>query len=263
MLYAHELEVQYAAQRRLGPASLELRPGSLHALVGPNGAGKTTLLRVLSGELPPSSGTLELDGRPMARWSWAELARRRAVLPQSASLQFAFTVAEVLSLGLTDTLTARQAETRIQRLLGHCGIEALATRRYTELSGGEQARVQLARVLAQVWDGSEAAVAQPRYLLLDEPLASQDPAYRATLGAVLRGCAQRGFGVLLSLHDLNLAARLCDDITVLAAGVTVAQGRPEHVLASAATQQAYGMALRWDLTSAGDQVLQAPGLGPV
>jgi len=263
MLRAQDLQVLRGPQRLLGPASLELEAGSVHALVGPNGAGKTTLLRVLSGELSPSSGSLELEARALARWSWPELARRRAVLPQTATLQFGFSVREVLRLGLLDTAPEARRSAHIERLLDACGIAAIAHRRYTELSGGEQARVQLGRVLAQVWDGGSEQLETPRYLLLDEPLASQDPAQRAALGSLLQRCARQGFGVLLSLHDLNLAARLADRVTVMADGITVAQGRPAEVLGSEATQKAYGIELRWEATERGASVLSAPGLGPV
>jgi ABC-type hemin transport system ATPase subunit len=152
--------------------SLTLHPGEVLGLLGPNGAGKSTVLAGLCGDLVPTAGSATLDGRPLARWSRAELARRRAVLPQASRLAFSFRVREIAGMGVLPGSGAAPAAL-VDEALGRADVAHLAERDYATLSGGEQQRVQLARVLAQLWSG-----AGPRYLLLDEPTASLDLAHQ-------------------------------------------------------------------------------------
>jgi iron complex transport system ATP-binding protein len=187
-------------QRRLGPFALELRAGERIAILGPSGAGKSSLLKLMAGETPAAEGQVLLGGRPLAACSPAALARRRAVLPQSHGVAFGLPVELVVALGRV----ARQDDAR-QAQIVHQALEAaqarhLLGRRFDTLSGGEQARVQLARVFAQVWD------AEGGLLLVDEPLAALDPGLALELmQAMDEFVAARGHALVAVLHDLNLA----------------------------------------------------------
>lgn len=241
LLAATDLSVIKEGRTLLTDASLSLVSGQLHALLGPNGAGKSTLLRVLSGEWSATSGSVQLAGQALQQWTPLAQAQRRAVLPQHDQLSFGFTVSEVIVLG---RLAARQRSHRheqavLAEVMAATDITALALRRYPSLSGGERRRVQLARVLAQVWDASQPV------LLLDEPMHSLDPAHQHRVMALLRTLAARGFGIVVSLHELNLAAAYADHISLLKAGRILAAGAATAVLNEANLRATYGDALRF------------------
>ncbi|MDE2148889.1 MAG: ATP-binding cassette domain-containing protein [Gammaproteobacteria bacterium] len=219
----------------LREVELRLQAGQLHALIGPNGAGKTSLLRLLAGDLASDPPVL-LDGRPLQRWAPIALARRRAVFSQHDVLRFDFTAAEVVGLGRLPWRTPADADATAAALAA-VGAEPLATRPYTELSGGERARVRLARALAQIWP---VQALPPRFLLLDEPLAHLDFAFRQRCLQLLRNLSAAGAGVLLVLHEPELAAAWADRVTLLGCGEVVAQG-PAAVLTPSVLSRAYGV----------------------
>jgi len=239
-------ELHYRAGERvlLDGVSLSIEPGEVHALLGPNGAGKTTLLRLLAGEQRPASGSIELNRRALPAIGARELARQRAVLPQVHGLSFAFTGAQVVALGrLPCPRHSAEHEARIVReALALAGIAPLAERSYPTLSGGERARVQFARVIAQVWDPlpDEAA----RFLLLDEPTASLDLAHQHDCLRAVRELARRGLGVLVILHDPNLALRYASRATLLRDGRMLATGAPQEVVTAPLLEQLYGVPVR-------------------
>ena len=239
MLTGHDLTVRAGEATLLAGVSAAVVPGSVLAVVGPNGAGKSTLLHALAGDARPAAGDVLLDGRPLHSWRPEALARVRAVLGQSSALGFAFTALEVVLLGRAPhagTVSRARDLAIASAALAAAGAATLRARSYPTLSGGEQQRVQLARALAQVWDVGPQA---PRYLLLDEPTAALDLAHqhRALLRA--RDWAQRGAGVLVVLHDLNLAATYADRILVLRAGRSIACGPPAEVLTPAVIETAF------------------------
>ena len=238
---AERLSLFAGGRRLLAEASLDIRPGEVHALLGRNGAGKSSLLRLLAGELVPESGRVLLNGRPLSAWTPRQQARMRAVLPQSESLRFGFTAGQVVALGRYASAGPIEREREIVReALALAGVAELADRKYPSLSGGERARVQLARVLGQVW---EAPAEGPRYLLLDEPTASLDLAYQHACMDGIRRFAATGAGVLVVLHDPNLALRYADRVTVLLDGAVIGQGPAREVLARPLLERAYGIAL--------------------
>jgi iron complex transport system ATP-binding protein len=207
-----------------------LRPGRVTALLGPNGAGKSTLLKLFAGELLPGSGVIEFGGKPLSQWPTRELAQRRAVLPQESHLAFAFPVREVVLMGrfphLQGSETPRDREIG-DEALNLLELTALADRPYPALSGGEKQRVQLARVLAQIWDQPATG---HRYLLLDEPTAGLDLAHQHVTLRAAQAWARTGAVVLAVLHDLNLAMTYADDAWVLENGRLAAAGSVEEVL---------------------------------
>jgi iron complex transport system ATP-binding protein len=225
----------------LDRVSLSVDPGLLHALIGPNGAGKSTLVSLLAGDRTPARGAVSLEGRALSQWPRAQLARRRAVMLQSEHLPFAFTALDVVALGRLPWHEAPARERDIARqALAATGLEQLAARPYPQLSGGERARVQLARALAQIWTRDEQA---PRYLLLDEPTAHLDFAFVHDCLRRVRRLADEGVGVLLTVQDPNLALIYADHVSLLADGRIQASGAPPAVLTPEALQALYGIEL--------------------
>ncbi len=218
--------------------SLALTPGSLTVLVGPNGAGKTTLLRLLSGELTPTRGDVELSGQSLRSYPLKSLARRRAVLPQATVISFPFTVFQVALMGRYPHLS-RSGETHhdyvvTESVLARADVAHLARRVYPTLSGGEQGRVNLARALAQ-----EAPL-----LFLDEPTAHLDPRHQHDVLRIARELCQDGGTVLAILHDLNLALTYADHLGVMAAGRLHAFGPPDEILSAELLEAVFALPFR-------------------
>ena len=238
MLEAASVVLARGGRRVLDDVSLALGPGGLVAVCGPNGAGKSSLFALLAGELRPDRGTITLDGRPLAAFSAAALAAERAALEQSPSLSAPFTVRGLVALGLAAVPRAELDEPAlVVRALAAAGVAEIADRPADRLSGGERARAHLARVLAQLWAGRAAGGG--RYLLLDEPTASLDIAHQLALMEAARAEAGAGAGVLVVLHDLNLAAAFADRVVLLDAGRIVAAGAPAEVFESARLTAVY------------------------
>lgn len=219
--------------------SLGLEPGEVLALLGPNGSGKSTILHALAGELKPAAGAAMLDGLSLAEWQPAALARRRAMLAQQNRLAFGFRVAEVVALGRSaHHATAAENDAAASAALDAVGLADFAERDYRKLSGGEQQRVHLARCLAQLW--TAARTAEPRYLLLDEPVANLDPAHQQTVLRVARKMAAAGCGVAISMHDLNLAATHADRLVLIEGRGFAGEGSPAEVLTPNLVERVYG-----------------------
>jgi iron complex transport system ATP-binding protein len=235
MYEARSVTLRLGSRNILSDVDLVLEPGKVAALVGPNGAGKSSLLKIIAGERRPSSGQILLDGRSLEAWRPADLARRRAVLPQMVNLAFSFLVAEVVALGLPAAITQKQRSDYVERSLQAADMTGFAERRYDELSGGERQRVQLARVLVQAWCGGNA------FLLLDEPTTNLDLAHQLLTIRIARAHAKAGGGVLVVLHDLNLAAMVADEIIALKDGKRIAAGFPAEVITDGLIGALYGV----------------------
>lgn len=214
-MVAERVSLQIRNRWLLRDVSLTLEPGEVLALVGPNGAGKSTLLRVLAGDLTPTNGKATISGRAIGSYPPRELALLRAVLPQQTVLQFAFTVREVVEMGRGPRVVGQNDPAVIESLRRTDALH-LADRIYPSLSGGEQARVTLARVLAQ----------ETPVLLLDEPTAALDLHHQQLVMDIAREMAAAGASVLVILHDLNLAAANADRIGVMRDGYLVKIGSP-------------------------------------
>jgi iron complex transport system ATP-binding protein len=229
---AQDLGVRIGSATLLEGVSLEIRAGEIVALAGPNGAGKSTLIQVLAGDLAASAGSATLEGRAVSEWPRGELARRRAVMSTDRAVAFAFTAEEVALMGRMPLHGGDPDDTdlRITReLLEAVDCLHLAGRVFATLSTGERQRVQLARAIAQVMvAGDEAHTA--RYLLLDEPTSSLDPAHQHTAMRLMRQGAAAGCGVLAVLHDLNLAAAYADRVVLMHQARVVESGTPSEVL---------------------------------
>ncbi len=220
--------------------------GELVAVIGPNGAGKSTLLQTLSGDLVPVQGRTALNGRPLAEWNINELAQRRAVYTQSDYLTFPFTVGEVVMLGrMPHQHETTQHDVEVVRAaLRVTDTTAFTERCYTELSGGERARVRLARALAQVWPNRRKQPHLQQYLLLDEPLAALDLHYQVHMLEMLKARVGPQLGVLIVMHDLGMAARYADRVALVNEGRLVADGPPDIVLTSERLSQHYRLPMQ-------------------
>lgn len=233
-------DLTFSVQDRtiLREIELNLLAGEFLVVVGCNGAGKSTLLKHITGELGTSTN-IALFGEDLPEHKPRELARRRAVLPQSTSLSFGYEVEEVVLLGRIPHQSGRidhDNEARIARdCLRRVGLEGYEHRNYLTLSGGEQQRVQLARVLAQL-EGTSG----DRLLLLDEPTSSLDIAYQHQVLRIARELCEEQVGVMAVLHDLNLAAQYADKVLVLAQGSIRAYGEPFDVLKPDVLMDAFG-----------------------
>ena len=217
-----DLTFEIGGRKLVDGVDLELAAGEVLALTGPNGAGKSTLLRLLSGELEPTRGSVELDGRPLGKLGHDECARLRAVMPQETVLQFAFTVREVVAMGRHPHRRSggeRDGEA-VESAMRWTEILDLERRTYPTLSGGERGRTTLARVLAQ----------ESPILLLDEPTAALDIRHQERAMTVARSFADTGGAVIAVLHDLNLAAAYADRIALLDEGRWPGLGPPWAVL---------------------------------
>jgi len=241
-LRAESLTVARGQRKVLQAVSCAVQPGRMLALLGANGAGKSTLLAAMAGELPWQSGQVWLDDARVQTQCVQAQAQRRAVLPQQSHLGFALDVQTVVRMGLYPFphLPQAQVDAEIQRALRAVSLSHAAHQLYPTLSGGEQQRVQFARVWAQ----TRAAVKHHghAYLLLDEPAANLDPRHQQQLLSMARTLADTArVGVLIVLHDLNLASRWCDELLLLKGGETLACGTPAQVLAPEHLEAAYGL----------------------
>ena len=228
MLQAQGVSVVIGNKTIINHVDFAAQPGEITAIIGPNGSGKTTLLKALCNDLP-HRGAVMINGQDLRNLKPWQAAALRAVLPQSTTLSFPFTVREVVALGTTAGRPGDDdIDTLPERALERVDLQGFAGRFYQDLSGGEQQRVQLARVLCQVWQ--PVLDAQPRYLLLDEPVSSLDIKHQLAIMAIARDFADAGGGVIAVLHDLNLTAMSADRILVMRGGNAVAFGTPAEVL---------------------------------
>lgn len=216
--------------------NVEVEAGEVLAIIGPNGAGKTSLLKAITGDMP-YQGSLQINGAS----DKANLrARQCAFLAQMSILDFPFRVNEVVNLARIPHSSGKTRDQQIiKQALELLDIQHLAHRRYTALSGGEKQRVQLARVLAQIWDKNDAPN-QTRLLILDEPTAALDLGHQRDLMATIGTFAQQGIAVVMVLHDLNLAAHYADKILALQDSKGIAYGKPEKVITKATIQTLFG-----------------------
>jgi iron complex transport system ATP-binding protein len=224
----------YGARQALDEASAVFAGGLVTGIVGPNGAGKTTLLRVALGLLPYESGKVEALGRPLHECSREWLARSIAYLPQESAVQWPMRVDRIVALGRMPHGARDDGAAAIADAMARCDVEQFSYRRLNALSAGERARVLLARALAT----------QAPILLVDEPAAHLDPAHQLRLMELLRAEAARGTAVAITLHDLSLASRFCDEIVVLQDGHVTGQGAPDKTLSDAALADVFGIAAK-------------------
>jgi iron complex transport system ATP-binding protein len=230
------ISLSYNGHNVVEGLSFRLFPGEVLGLVGPNGCGKTSVIKAISRVIPLRSGSILLDDQEMNCISHSRLARQIGVVPQNPSIPDSFTVSEVVLLGRNPHLGLLRNESArdlaiVWWAMDRTGILPLAERRMGELSGGERQRVTIARVLAQ----------EPQAILLDEPTANLDINHQVEVLDLIQDlCREKRLGVLIALHDLNLAAQYCHHILMLKKGALHAEGTPEQVITAENIRTVYG-----------------------
>ncbi|GAC1039370.1 ATP-binding cassette domain-containing protein [Pseudomonas sp. No.117] len=221
----------------LHPLDLRLEPGRLIGLIGPNGSGKSTLIKLLARQYRPTSGQVSFDGRPLPRWNTREFARNVAYLPQDPPATDDLSVRELVAFGRypwhrTLSRFNREDARQVDRALDLTGTERFATQPLATLSGGERQRVWLAMLLAQ----------NTRFLLLDEPTSALDIAHQIEMLALVRElCVTLRLGVVVVLHEINMAARYCQDLIALRNGRLLTRGTPEQLIKPKSLSAIYGI----------------------
>lgn len=242
---ANRVSFSYGSNRVLDSVDFYAHEGELIGLLGPNGTGKTTLLKTLCGDLPVQRGRVLLRGREVSDYAPKELARTRAVMPQTSAFPFAFLVQDIVQMGCTPWAgTKEEVRAVVQDALRTAGVEHLKDREVTQLSGGETARVTFARVLAQ----------RAKLIFLDEPTAALDVAHQERLMANCCDLVEEGRTVIAVMHDIQLAAAYCTKIALMKNGKIVAFGNPETVLTARALEEAYGWPIRVEQLPGGELV---------
>ena len=238
-MFADNISLHLSGFDLLRNISLEVEAGAVTAIVGPNGAGKSSLLKVLTGEVTATRGDVYLNQRELTHWPLLDRAQMLAVLPQHTLLNFPFTADEVVGLGRIPHQTGVTKDNQIiTQALDLVDASYLQKRFYTQMSGGEKQRVQLARMLAQIWQPSDHG---EQFLVLDEPTSAFDLSHQQLTLDIVRQLAERGVGVLMVVHDLNLAARCADNLVVFDGGVIAAQGKPKDILSEQLIDKVFGV----------------------
>lgn len=227
MLRVEKLTYEVKGRTLLKDISFQLRKGEVLALLGANGAGKSSLMRLLCGDKIPSEGQISLMGKSLKQYASIQLAKMRAMLAQHNNMTMAFNVREIVLMGRYPhykSIPSVHDLEIVDEVMEVCGLDAFAERSYLSLSGGEQQRVQLARVLAQIWDNPDSL------LLLDEPVSALDLKFQQQVLALAKALSRKGYMVVVVLHDVNLAAVYADRILMLKNGRKWCEGTPIEVL---------------------------------
>ena len=262
MLRADNVSFRYDTAEVLHGVSLGLSNAGLTGVLGPNGSGKTTLLRLMGGLQTPSTGRITLDDRDLSTYPRRMLARRMATVPQETYLAFDYSVLEIVLMGRYPHLPtfAIEGPTDLRYAadaLAATGTLNLATRSFATLSGGEKQRVVIASALAQLYTADETEPGS-HVLLLDEPTASLDLAYQLEIASLIRKLNAMGIAILISTHDLTLAAAICRDLVMLREGRVLATGPTQDVLTESMVKSLYGVDALVTRHPATDHVLVIP-----
>ena len=256
MLEAHNISRVIGHKRILEGCSLQLSPGRFTAVVGPNGAGKTTLLKIITGETKKYGGEVTINGKLLRQYTTRDLSKIRAVLPQQTTVNFPFTVHDVIRIGrYAHSSTEAENNMIIAQAMKLTGLTKLTNRIYQTLSGGEMQRVQMARIIAQVWGQSQ----DTRYVILDEPTSSLDLAQQHALLSVAKTLCQQNIAVMAILHDLNLAVQYADDILFLKKGKATAYGPLRSIAIKEVIEHTFDHPVR--LLEDNDQMIIVPHTG--
>lgn len=255
VLSAEHITVSLSGSEILHEASFKVQSGELVGLVGPNGAGKTTMLRAMTRLLTVDSGSVEFNGTPTESMNHEELARRIAYLEQSSSSYWPLTVESIVMLGRMPHLGQWRNPSEhdwkfVRDAMQSCEVLQFSNRQVNTLSGGEQARVMLARAFAT----------DPEFLLVDEPVAGLDPAHQLSVMDKLLEMVNNGAGVVVVMHDLTLAARYCTRLTLMSEGRVVIDGDVEEVLSIGHLANVYGISAHLVNTDYGMLVIPAERL---
>lgn len=236
MISANNISLTKNGRAILKSVNVDVLPGSFTAMAGPNGAGKSSFLKIISNETQNYNGEVLINEKEVKNYTAISLAKVRAVLPQSTHLQFPFSVQQIIEMGRQYSGRSKAIDfALLEEIMDLTVTHDLRERNYLTLSGGEQQRVQLARVLTQVWEEQDF----PRYILLDEPTSSLDIARQQLIfGLVKKACA-RNIGVLAVVHDLNQVSQFADQLYLLKDGGIVAKGSPKEIFTKSIIEETF------------------------
>ncbi len=224
--------------------SLKIEPGQLTTILGPNGSGKSTLLKIISGDILPSKGSIFIDKISLNDIDVKQQALKRSVMSQSQQILYDYSVEEIIEMGWVDYGDIGNSDIikqKCRNVAKRCGVFHLLKRNFNTLSGGEQRRVHFARTLLQIDHNYE--IVGSRYMFLDEPTANLDLSFELQLIQLLKIKSKEGIGVLLIIHDLNLASKFSDKIAILDKGKLRGLGAPSEVLQSKLLSDIFGLAM--------------------
>jgi len=241
MLKISNIGFRIRGRNLLQDINIVVRTGTFTAVMGANGAGKSTLLKILSGDIRPSAGTVSWNGQDLGSYPVGELSRKRAVLRQQYNILLPFRAREIIEMGRYPHFSGKlttHCKNVIKEVAAYVGVEGMMERNYLTLSGGEQQRVQLARVLVQVWDAPPGE----KLIMLDEPVSALDIHYQHQLMALVKTLTENSFTVIAVLHDLNLAMQYADDVLLLKKGRSVAFGDKYSVMNEEAIRTTFDVA---------------------
>ena len=223
---SHGISLLINGEKIISHLDLEIIPGEITAILGPNGAGKSTALKILAGDIQPSSGDVKYNNINLSEISIVERARLRGVMSQSQTVAFDFTTLEIIEMGWIHENNESYSDA-LEEIITICDLHSLLFRRFNTLSGGEQKRVNFARILLQLW------IPKPdnysRYLLLDEPFTNLDIFHELKMLKIIKSYLSKNVGILIVLHDLNIARKLADNVTLMRDGRTIRQGPTDEV----------------------------------
>jgi len=238
MIEAKDISYSVGKKQLVNKVSFDVQPGELLAIIGANGAGKSTLLKLLCKELKSNSGKILIHNKPIEAYKLDEMAKFRSVLAQNNTISVSFRVQELIMMGRYPHFDNHPTEKDVQIVkaaMEETGVMQFSNRDYNTLSGGEQQRVQLARVIAQIYD-------QPNgFLFLDEPTNGLDILYQQQILSLARNLADRGYCVISILHDINFASRYAHKVLMLKEGRSIAFGSPQEVINCVNINQAFNI----------------------
>ncbi|WP_069298300.1 ATP-binding cassette domain-containing protein [Neptunicoccus sediminis] len=253
MITGRNIDVAFGRKTILRCVDVDVPFGKLVALCGPNGAGKSTLLSALVGDVPTARGDIRYNDTDLHRMDAADLSRRRAVLEQSPTLSAAFSVAEVVRLSVPIEYAPAETESLVTEVTAQLGLTRFIDTPVPKLSGGQRHRAHLARVLAQLT--ANRSLFGPGYLFLDEPTASLDIQHQIEVMKIARVLARGGSGVLVVLHDLNLAAAFADSICLMRDGAVVGSGTVAEVFTARMLSDVYATPISVEKTEGGPLII--------
>lgn len=227
MLIANNISYTIGSKGILHDVSFTLKPGEFKAVVGPNGAGKSSLLKIVIGENKYYQGKVSYHDKPLKAFGIKEISKVRAVLPQESQVNFPFTVSEIVEMGRSAIMEKKlHLDKVVEEVMQSTGVTSFRERNYHTLSGGEKQKVQLTRVIAQIWDSSDLS----KFIFLDEPTASLDMAQQHQILGLAKQLCKKDVGVFAVIHDLNLAAQYADNLMFMKKGKVVCQGPVKQVM---------------------------------